>query len=316
MNDLKTSPEQEALMKAKIKRAYLICTIIIFSVIIITQFILLLYNDDELSKQFSFASTITSIILSVIAIIMTVVSSDSINSLLHKFRDLHDEIKDTPHKINSSVESISSISEKFEESKTLISNTMVQLDSNVTQISSVTAEMRQVLSKIEQSLHEVDSNFTQSIDSLRVTIKDRFDVQTERPVQSSSITNETLSVIVKMIISSSSQAGLYTIYAFKLSYENRKILNINNLGHIISSTLENEAAYYSWAYMTVISGLSLTYIHNIGGTKFIVSEFNDSLSSSITEEVISTDKRSSVDSKIISAIDKMVNESPDIPKEE
>lgn len=41
-------------------------------------------GDQTFVDQVSFASTISSIILSVIAIIMTVVSSDSMNNLLHK----------------------------------------------------------------------------------------------------------------------------------------------------------------------------------------------------------------------------------------
>ena len=51
----------------RIRTAYFVCAIIILTFFIIAQFTCKLYGSDNVFQFFSFASTITSIILSVIA---------------------------------------------------------------------------------------------------------------------------------------------------------------------------------------------------------------------------------------------------------
>ena len=103
-------------------------------------------GDQTFVDQVSFASTISSIILSVIAIIMTFVSNDTINSLLHKVRDLHDNIKDVPIEIKRTSEDLnksviqlksfesklselpSSIKTNIDELKVLLDNAIEKID--------------------------------------------------------------------------------------------------------------------------------------------------------------------------------------------
>lgn len=94
--------------------------IVILAIMLVNLFAQQTCNNEIFVNQVSFASTISSIILSVIAIIMTVVSNDSISSLLHKVRDLHDNIKDIPSDIkktsndlNNSVEQLNSLEDKL-----------------------------------------------------------------------------------------------------------------------------------------------------------------------------------------------------------
>lgn len=101
--------------------SYVLWTIIVvLAIMIINLFAQQTCENQEFVNQVSFASTISSIILSVIAIIMTVVSNDSISSLLHKVRDLHDNIKDVPSDIkktsvdlNESVKKLNSLEESL-----------------------------------------------------------------------------------------------------------------------------------------------------------------------------------------------------------
>ena len=91
-------------------------------------------GNQTFVDQVSFASTISSIILSVIAIIMTFVSNDTINSLLHKVRDLHDNIKDVPSDIKK---------------------TSKDLNDSVTQLNSLESKLNELPSSIKTNIDEL-----------------------------------------------------------------------------------------------------------------------------------------------------------------
>lgn len=91
-------------------------------------------GNQTFVDQVSFASTISSIILSVIAIIMTFVSNDTINSLLHKVRDLYDNIKDVP---------------------TEIKKTSKDLNDSVTQLNSLEGKLNELPSSIKTNIDEL-----------------------------------------------------------------------------------------------------------------------------------------------------------------
>ena len=91
-------------------------------------------GNQTFVDQVSFASTISSIILSVIAIIMTFVSNDTINSLLHKVRDLYDNIKDVP---------------------TEIKKTSQDLNNSVTQLNSLESKLNELPSSIKTNIDEL-----------------------------------------------------------------------------------------------------------------------------------------------------------------
>ena len=122
---------------------YILWTIIIIlGLMVVNLFAQQTCADEEFVKEVSFASTISSIILSVIAIIMTVVSNDSINSLLHKVRDLHDNIKDVPSDIK---------------------NTSIDLNESVKKLNS----LEESLNKIPNELEIIQKNISQNIEKLR-----------------------------------------------------------------------------------------------------------------------------------------------------
>lgn len=115
-------------------------------------------GNQTFVDQVSFASTISSIILSVIAIIMTFVSNDTINSLLHKVRDLHDNIKDVPSDIkktskdlNDSVAQLNSLENKLNE---LPSSIRTNID-----------ELKLLLDNVIKKIDSIDKK-TEGIDEL------------------------------------------------------------------------------------------------------------------------------------------------------
>lgn len=103
-NKSKEDSLRDDLNKAKNHNGCLINVIVVLTCAIIAMITILGYNKEDFTEQISFASTITSIVLSVIAIIMTVVSGETLNNLLHKFRDLHDDIKDVPSKFEQTTD--------------------------------------------------------------------------------------------------------------------------------------------------------------------------------------------------------------------
>lgn len=122
---------------------YILWTIIIIlAIMLVNLFAQQTCENQEFVNQVSFASTISSIILSVIAIIMTVVSNDSINSLLHKVRDLHDNIKDVSSDIK---------------------RTSVDLSESVKKLNS----LEESLNKIPSELEITQKNINQNIERLR-----------------------------------------------------------------------------------------------------------------------------------------------------
>lgn len=132
-------------------------------------------TNEIFVAQVSFASTISSIILSVIAIIMTVVSNDSISSLLHKVRDLHDNIKDVPTDIkktaedlNSSVAQLNSLENKLNEIpysiEKNISTLKILLDEAVKKIDGIDERTKDINSSLfENNNYKKSRHYTNNI---------------------------------------------------------------------------------------------------------------------------------------------------------
>ena len=77
----------------------------IFILILIIIVIFSYYNsgDANLTSMIAFAATIASIILSVLAIFMSILSNNSIGGMLHKVRDMHDAVSGIPSSLEQSV---------------------------------------------------------------------------------------------------------------------------------------------------------------------------------------------------------------------
>ena len=59
--------------------------------------------DDNLTSMIAFAASIASIILSILAIFMTILSNNSVSGMLHKIRDVHDAVSGIPDNLEQSV---------------------------------------------------------------------------------------------------------------------------------------------------------------------------------------------------------------------
>lgn len=133
---------------------YVLWTIIVvLGLMVVNLFAQQTCANEEFVKEVSFASTISSIILSVIAIIMTVVSNDSISLLLHRFRDLHDDIKEVPTNLKKSLDSIedsvsqlNKVETELSELPKLLQSLINTTNNNIVNLSSMISDISSLLS--------------------------------------------------------------------------------------------------------------------------------------------------------------------------
>ena len=77
--------------------------IFILVLVIIAIFSYCYCLDDNLTSMIAFAASIASIILSILAIFMTILSNNSVSGMLHKIRDVHEAVSSIPDNIEQSV---------------------------------------------------------------------------------------------------------------------------------------------------------------------------------------------------------------------
>lgn len=166
------------LNKAKDHNGCLINVIVVLTCIIIAMIAILCYKQKDFSDQISFASTITSIVLSVIAIIMTVVSGETLNNLLHKFRDLHDDIKDVPGKFEQTTDRFEKSCKEIEAVQKDLERLPGELISTRTQVEELSNELK--------NTHGDVINVSSKLDGLS-----NFEFKYDRTQTTKSITQET-----------------------------------------------------------------------------------------------------------------------------
>ncbi len=271
MNETKFDKDQ--LIKEKQKRIYLCCAIIIISIIVIMQFVLLLYDSEELVKQFGFASTITSIILSVIAIFMTVVSGDSINSLLHKFRDLHDEISDAPIKIDSSITKMNDTSKKFEEVYDNLKETPQKIEESTLLMKEASIVINGSIEHLSRVMDEIKEHT-----SCLVTMKEELKAEIQEGFANTKPTSKTDSItsnggVYKSILEHGSYWGNCLVYAAVIANEKNEILNLEVFCDKLQHDKEEHLDYF-YAYMVMLIASTMIDVVKYGEYKYKIEMVN------------------------------------------
>lgn len=187
--------------------------IALLSVTLVNIFAQKTCGDQTFINQVSFASTISSIILSVIAIIMTFVSNDTINSLLHKVRDLYDNIKDVP---------------------TEIKKTSEDLNNSVTQLNSLESKLNELPSSIKTNIDELKlllDNAIEKIDGIdkkTESFDELFKKGSENSIKDSNnllLKDEYLELLINRI----SEASALSVYICISAFEKAVSFNLDNI---------------------------------------------------------------------------------------
>lgn len=169
-------------------------------ILILTNIALFSYyysGDDNLTSMIAFAATIASIILSVLAIFMSLLSNNSVGGMLHKVRDMHDAVILIPGTLN---ESISNLKETTSDLKILNTDVNKSLDT-----------LGHKLQELEDHLTENDKKIQEIVDNITST-NSRGLVEIEAPSES----------LVIQYLNVMSLNGQILLYAFCLYKEEQK----------------------------------------------------------------------------------------------
>ena len=305
----KEEPLNGEIVKLIKQRTYLWCTIIIIGFFVINQFALMHCSNKVLADQFTFASTISSIILSVIAIIMSVVSSDSINSLLHKFRDLHDEIKDVPGTIDSSIGEMNKASDKFEEINETLKGLPQKIDDSTTVMTEVSEYVNDAMEKLSKLVTEVLDK-TNSLDLIGEDVRTLKEALTKTNEQELTNRIQLTSEQVEKIVKTGSPYGALLLYAAKLAKDQNKILSLNELSFAMGKkNLED----YLYAYCVAMKAVGLITGEQLESEYlFVIKEYDKNMQS-VKEMLLERMDNNSEVIEIFNAIDKLMTDALIVP---
>lgn len=270
-NKSKEDSLRDDLNKAKDHNGCLINVIVVLTCAIIAMITILCYNNKDFSEQISFASTITSIVLSVIAIIMTVVSGETLNNLLHKFRDLHDDIKEVPSKFEQTTD-------RFEKSCKDIENVQKDLELLPSELISTRKKVEELYNELRDThgdIKNVDSKFEDLKNDLLRSENKQEEYQTEEQVSDELIEN---------LCSNMPYRGLFVLYSLYIGYITHKPFDDKLIKKI---DLTKGFGIYFWGIVVTLNGLNIIDISKAENADFKVDEISPYMCKIIKEKLLS-----------------------------
>lgn len=179
-------------------------------------------GDNEIVKLISFAGTLASIILSVIAIFMTILSNDSLGSLLNNVSSVSDSLKQLPMSIDESVKKLNNAS------------SMIETSVN---------EMRDNLHRLETKIMHVDDEISET----KAKIDDLKEKSSSKQENTSSQDSGNKQVVTD-VISNSSYFGLILMYSICMAASRETTFKLSDLSRISRCTEE-----YMYGYAVALS---------------------------------------------------------------
>lgn len=178
-------------------------------------------GDDELVKVISFAGTLISIVLSLLAIFITVLSNDSMSSMIHKIRDLYEVIKDMPSSIDTSISSLS--------------ESTGQLQDNMQKLNALLPELKAEINYVDQHIRESNE-----------AIKALSGQQLDGSKVSEGVSTINVDDLFKYFLQTSSFIGLCLLYLLKVASENNKTISLAEYSKTVdaASTLQYDFGFY------------------------------------------------------------------------
>lgn len=271
--------------------------VILILIILLVEFIAYYHCDDvELVAQVSFAASLSSIILSVLAIIITVVSNGSMDKLSHGLYNL----RDLPLEIKTSVEN--------EISKIAAST------SQLSEASEENAKNNELLQeRLEGLIHELDCHmadrFKQNEETMRSIVSENSQTQ-QRSVgleEHLSEKNEKLNGdIIDDFLSSISNAGYSLIYAVD-KYIRKSITTPFDLEEMNNIYNNNTFSQYLYGCLITCSSFKLFDYSSTDGLKFVFTSINPTLSELFRNSLGKTDIDHAILAKIDDYLEKLEN---------
>lgn len=223
---------------------YVLWTIIVvLGLMVVNLFAQQTCANEEFVKEVSFASTLSSIILSVIAIIMTVVSNDSISSLLHRFRDLHDDIKEVPDQLRQTVKDFNQSCEELksiEKNLNILPAELIQTKKQVEILTNLLGDSVEKLKSIEEQTSKVDKSLNE--------LKENVSLNSEKYA---TIADENITLSeqdIKNIISTLPDRAKLALYTIVHIFQKKKVLDLSSFSHNVE---HKDYGYFSGVFVTL-----------------------------------------------------------------
>lgn len=166
--------------------------------------------NNAIFAYLSFGSTITSLVLSILAIFVTVQSSSDLYKQFTRIDNATDTIKNVSTQIDGTLETLKKTESDLQNTSRGISN---QLDNIIEQIDE----------RLQKRIKETEWNISKQLEA---SINKSSDTNINQSVQSNTEGLENFKTGFKNLTSAS---GLLALYACALSYENTKMFELTNL---------------------------------------------------------------------------------------
>lgn len=191
--------------------------IIILVLVNIALFSYYYSGNDNLTSMIAFAATIASIILSVLAIFMSILSNNSIGGMLHKVRDIHDAVATIPDTLNETVSDLKRTTSGLKDVNTDVNNSITALDNKLQGI-------EEHLAQNDNRLNELFNKFSSA--------------------NSTSISNseEPSEKLIEQYLNTISLNGLLLLYGIQL-YQERKKVGVFSLDSFVKVLSGVESIY-------------------------------------------------------------------------
>ena len=238
---------------------HLIYCIIILVLVIIAIFSYYFSGDSNLSNLIAFAATIASIILSVLAIFMTILSNNSIGGMLHKVRDIHDEVVSIPDTLNKSV---------------------ADLKETTTGLMSVNTEVNKAITSFGNKLEDLETHISQNDNKIDEMLNRYSSINTVKDK-----TEYPTALLIEQYLNMLSLNGLFLLYGFWL-YQEKQKTGVFSLDAFAKCLFVADPAYLHG--VLVASGSANILFYNTIDDTNIMDIINLSLSPYITIETITS----------------------------
>lgn len=186
--------------------------------------------NNAIFAYLSFGSTITSLVLSILAIFVTVQSSSDLYKQFTRIDNATDTIKNVSTQIDGTLETLKKTESDLQNTSRGISN---QLDNIIEQIDE----------RLQKRIKETEWNISKQLEA---SINKSSDTNINQSVQSNTEGLENFKTGFKNLTSAS---GLLALYACALSYENTKMFELTNLFK------GNEAYTFGYLISALSSGI-------------------------------------------------------------
>jgi hypothetical protein len=167
------------------------------------------YPNSARFDYLSFASTITSLVLSILAIFVTVKSSTDLYKQFSRMDDTTYVISSASEKIEGSLDELTKAKDSLHEASSDLSN---QLDNIVEKID------ERIKIRMQETESHISSRLEESMNKINVDV-----------TQNTHLSGEAMETYKKNYVLLSSAYGLLSIYASSLSLENNKSFKINEI---------------------------------------------------------------------------------------